>query len=277
MMLHAVLALSLPAFAQASNPCAVSRVAQSPGMSVLLGWTYSLEGIWTYNLSMPDPAPLPAGPLPVVQKKSRGCLFYAAIAAAVVAAGFLFVAVASAVAFNRFVKAYTATAPAALPALVELPVEQADAAAERLKSFNESVKRGEDAPPLSLTGDEINALLARQDRELGNSLRVSIDGDRLKGNWALPLDKAKIPFTGGRYFNGSAAVKASFDNGILIITCDALEINGAPVPDAILSKLKEENLAKNVYKNPKTAEALRKFEKIEVKDGRVTIQMRRGA
>ena len=77
----------------------------------------------------------------------------------------------------------------------------------------------------------------------------------------------------GRYLNGEADLKASLTNGVLIVTLDSLEVNGKRVPDEMMANIRQENLAKDAYKNPKHAEILRKLESLEIKDGKMTIKV----
>jgi hypothetical protein len=78
----------------------------------------------------------------------------------------------------------------------------------------------------------------------------------------------------GRYLNGEADLKASFDNGILIVTLDSLEVNGKHLPDEIMNGLRQQNLAKDAYKDPKNAEMLRKVDSMTIKDGKIIIRVR---
>jgi hypothetical protein len=44
------------------------------------------------------------------------------------------------------------------------------------------------------------------------------------------------------------------------------------LPDEIMAGLRQQNLARDVYQDPRTAEAMRKLESITVQDGRITIR-----
>ncbi len=88
---------------------------------------------------------------------------------------------------------------------------------------------------------------------------------------SIPLH---LPFVKGRYLNGAASFKASLENGVLIVTAHSIEVKGKPLPEPFMSQLRNENLAKDAYRDPKNAESLRKIESIEVKDGKLTIKPR---
>ena len=90
---------------------------------------------------------------------------------------------------------------------------------------------------------------------------------QLSADVSVPLDK--IPGGRGRYFNGSVTIEASLENGVLIANIADAEVNGESVPESLLEPLKRENLAAEMYKDPDTAKLLRKFERLEIKDGAI--------
>lgn len=211
-------------------------------------------------------------------KKPRGFLFYAAVAAGVLLAASVLSAAALALYARSLIIASTEAAPSAMVG-AEMPTADYEALEKRVEAFRKSLRESSEVPELILTADDINALLARKsdstDR-VGDMLRVTIEGDKIGGQVSLPLDKIGFPLPKGRYLNGSASFKVSMSDGVLIITADSLVLKGKPVSPALMSQLKNENLARNAYRNPKNAEALRKIESIEIKDGRITIKPRRG-
>src|SRR5262249_31633184 len=103
---------------------------------------------------------------------------------------------------------------------------------------------------------------------------VSVEGDKLKGQVSLPLDVFKVSMLRGRYLNGEADLKASLQEGVLIVTLDSIEVNGQTLPEEILTNLRQQNLAKDAYKNPKNAELIRKLESLEIKDGKIILKVR---
>lgn len=219
----------------------------------------------------PAPAPVPQ------TKKPRGFLFYAAVAAGGLLLALALTTAALALYARSMIIAYTDTAASAMP-VAEIPAADYEALEKRVEAFRTSLQQSSAVPELVLNADEINALLARKsdstDR-VSDMLRVTIDGDKIGGQVSLPLDKIGFPLPAGRYLNGSAAFKISMENGVLIITADSMTLKGKPLAEAIMSQLRSENLARNVYRKPKNAEALRKIESIQVKDGRIYIKPRR--
>jgi hypothetical protein len=213
---------------------------------------------------------------PVAAPRQRGCFFYGCIIAIVLA---LLMAIMVAVGvyigyrfLNQLVDQYTATAPRDLPK-VEMPPEKRQALKDRAEAFRKAVEAGSPVEPLVLTSDDLNALI-EEEPDLKGKIYVKIEGEEIKGQVSIPLEKIGLPMLKGRYLNGEADFKASLSEGILVVTLDAIEVNGQRVPDQAMNDIRKQNLAKDAYKDAKNAEMLRKIESLEVKDGKVILKVR---
>jgi hypothetical protein len=169
---------------------------------------------------------------------------------------------------------YTDAAPMKLPKveMAEAEFKQLD---DRVKSFGDALQQGKPTEPLVLTEREVNALLAKQPeaKEFADKFYVSLEGDQVKGRVSLPLPHLGW-LASGRYLNGDATFNVSLENGVLIVTAREVQVKGLPLPDSVMSQLRLQNLAKDVYKDPKNAEAIRKFESVQVREGTVIIKAR---
>ena len=207
-------------------------------------------------------------------RKGRGCMFYGCLT------GLLLLLLAGVMAFFavRFVRNriadYTDAAPMKLPK-VEMAEAEFKELEERVKSFGNAVQQGKATEPLTLTERDLNALLAKQPeaKELADKVYVSLDGDQVKGRVSIPLPHLGW-LASGRYLNGDATFNVSLENGVLIVTARAVQVKGLPLPDSVMSQLRVQNLAKDFYKDPKSAEAISKLESLQVRDGLVTIKAR---
>jgi len=208
--------------------------------------------------------------------RQRGCFFYGCIFAIV-----LMVVIVIALAtgayflyrtFGRLVEEYTATAPQQLPT-VEMPAEQRQVLRDRIAAFRKAVSEGAPTEPLVLTSDDLNALI-EQEPELKGKIYVKIEGDEVKGTVSIPLDQLNVSMVKGRYLNGEADLKASLRDGVLIVTLESIEVNGQRVPDQMMDGIRRENLAKDAYKDEKSAEMMRKLESLEIKDGKIILKVR---
>ena len=219
---------------------------------------------------MNPPAISPSAPPP----KRRGCFFYGCLTCIIL---LLLCGVMAFFAF-RFIKnqinQYTDSQPTPMPT-VEMADPEFKELEARVKTFGEAMDQGKAVEPLVLTEREINALLVKSGKvgELANHIHVSLEGDQVKGQVSIPLSKVSR-LTKGRYLNGEATFDVSLENGVLIVTAREVQVKGKPLPETFMGAIRQENLAKDAYKDPKHAEALRKVESLKVEDGRVIIKAR---
>jgi hypothetical protein len=209
-------------------------------------------------------------------KQGRGCFFYGCITAIVLA---VLVVLAFAIlgyfgyqAYLKLMNQYTSATPMTLPK-VEMSEEDRKALHERVDAFKKALDAGEDTEPLVLTGDELNVLLADQ-AEVADRVYFVVEGDKLKGQVSLPLEKLGLPGARGRYFNGKATFHASLHDGVLIVKAESAEVNGQPLSEQFMAGLRNANLAENAADDPDNARFLNKLESLQIKDGKVIIKAR---
>ncbi len=171
---------------------------------------------------------------------------------------------------NRIVD-YTSESPVELPT-VEYTPEQLAKLETRLEAFKVAIDGGE--PPteeMVLTAEEINALINKQ-ADLRGKVFVKISEGQVSGDVSIPFDA--IPGGKGRYFNGSASFDVSMENGVLIVILSSAEVNGELVPQKIIDILATENLAKDLYKDRKNAEIMRRIDRLTVEDDKIILKLR---
>jgi hypothetical protein len=213
-------------------------------------------------------------PIPSPAPKRRGCFFYGCLTSVVL---LLLAGLLVFLAF-RFVKnqfnSYTDTQPLKMPK-VEMTDAEFKILEQRVRSFGGALEQGTALEPLILTERDLNALIALSGntKELADKVHVSLNGNQVKGMVSIPL--SGLGWLGkGRYLKGEATFKVSLENGVLIVTAEEIRVKGQPIPESVMSQLRRENLAKDAYKDPKNAEAIRKFESIQVEDSQVTVKAR---
>jgi hypothetical protein len=208
--------------------------------------------------------------------KQRGCFFYGCVIAIVMAVLLIIALAVGAFFVMRFfsgvVEQWTSPAPMELPK-VQIPEEGRQAVRDRVDDFRKAIEAGTAAEPLVLTSDDLNALI-EENPDFKGKIFAKIEGDKLKAQVSIPLDRLGIGMLKGRYLNGEAELKASLSNGVLVVTLDSLEVNGKRPPENFLQGLKNQNLAKDAYNNPKNAEMIRRFESLEIKDGKIILKPR---
>ncbi len=230
---------------------------------------------------MTTPTITPSGTTP---PKGRGCFFYGCIISLVfvfvIGTTFVLVMGHYIKLWNAKIAEYTDTQPMALPH-EEMPAEELKALKDRLSAFSQALDAGSNAPPLVLTGRDLNGLLndafssgTAQMKTFQNGLHVGVGGDRIEGQVSLRADKIlRVPFihTEGRYLNGAVAFKAMLTNQQLSVFIDALEVKGKPLPDELMSHLRQVNFTQGMQNNPSNAAAISRFETIQIKDGKIVI------
>lgn len=161
----------------------------------------------------------------------------------------------------------------ALIETVETTPAQWQALQQRVAAFGEALQDQKVSQELRLSADDLNALIANQPelKDLKNRLLVIIEGDRIQGKVSLPLETLD-PKWKGRYLNGVATFKISLEQGNLQVVLDDAELKGKPLPAWLRAGLKKKNLAQNAQNDPKTAQAIQKFESIQIKDGAVILK-----
>jgi hypothetical protein len=212
-----------------------------------------------------------------LRPKQRGCFFYGCVIASVLTVLLIIALALGAFVFYRFlsrtVEQYTSPTPRELPK-VQISEDHRKEVMDRFKAFREGVKDGTASEPLILTGDDLNALV-EETPELKGKVFFSVEGEKIKGKVSIPLSNLMdIGMLRGRYLNGEAEFKASLSNGILVVVLDSIEVNGQHLPEEAMANLRQQNLAKDITKDPDNAEMIRRFESIEIKDGKIIIKPR---
>lgn len=205
---------------------------------------------------------------------ARGCFFYGCIISLViVVAGVIAIGVGAYSAYRYTMKAalaFTAEAPAKLP---EITMPEADRVAlrGRFKAFREALEKGEPAESMTLSADDINALLEGEPK-LKGKVHVGIDGDQVKAEISLPLGDLdlNVPQLQGRYLNGSATLRVSLRDGVLDVRVDQVEAKGEPLPESIMGQLRGKNLVERDQEfDPDEHDMMKSLERIEIKDSKI--------
>ena len=138
----------------------------------------------------PKFTPEPPQPLP----KQRGCFFYGCIIASILAV--LFAILMVVIAFfvyrlvNQLVDQYTSTTPQELPK-VEMPAGAGQDAQGSSRGIPQGRRERNSHRTLVLTSDDLNALI-EDNPDLKGVIYVKIEGNEVKGQISLPLDKLNV-------------------------------------------------------------------------------------
>ncbi len=215
---------------------------------------------------MPEQShPKPAG---------RGCLFYGCLSLVVLVLVLLLTGYLTArYVVNTAIENYT---DASLPQFeaVTISASDRDDLRKRVAEFNAAKGKTNEPVQLSLTGTEINALIA-EDAALKDRVRVGIEGDKLTARASLPLEPySNLPLLSrlkGRHLNASFRVSVAVKNGAAEISLVSAEVNGAEISQAILESLEKEDSFQKTLNNPDIRKKLNQLDWIRIEDGRLEI------
>jgi hypothetical protein len=205
-------------------------------------------------------------------KRRQGCLFYGCLCGLVL---LLVVVIAGLIGLRYAKKMYyefTDSQPIALPE-VKLSQPEIEALRHKVDDFRESVKAGRHTRPLTLTADEINALIAgdKDLKAMKGKFYVSLENDQIKAQLSVPLDELNLPIFKGRYLNGAATLSLFLRDGTLYLIPQDITVKGKPLPSVYSQSIRKQNLAQDMDNDPKASDALKQIQSIEVKNGELTI------
>jgi hypothetical protein len=174
------------------------------------------------------------------------------------------------------IETYTDAAPS-VPALPETTAEERDAIQARVDDFADELDAGTARESFVLTEHDVNALLAEslEDKEdvvvgvelLPGQVRAQLS---LRLTQALPLGPWTRDLT-GRYLNGIATFNAAVRNGALDLHLAAFEVKGRPLPERVLSILRDEIAKSGVLDDEGVQEFIDKVGSVNFQSGQVTI------
>jgi hypothetical protein len=209
---------------------------------------------------------------PATPKPRRGCLFYGCLSGTACLLVILLAFLLGLYQLKRMLNFYTDSHPSPLPS-VQMSSREIDQLKLRIENFQDAIRTGRPTPPLTLTSDEINALIETDPNlaRVKGKLYVTIDGNRLKGQVSVPLDDLGLRIFRGRYLNGTGIFAVSLQKGNLILTPEVLVVKGKPLPGVYMDKIRSQNLAETLNNNPRASVALNHLQEIRVSDGRLVL------
>lgn len=230
----------------------------------------------------------PPGPSAPASPEKHGCLFWGCLTAVILVlltigcsyAGYRYVAGK----LQQVMETYTTNTPASFPP-VAMPDGQRQVILDRADAFR---KRFETPPvpddlgvltdqerTLVLTAEELNVLL-QKNGELKDRFYVSLDGDAIKARISLPLSELGWKPLQGRFLNGEARIVVVLVEGEPHFYLRDVRVKGQPLPEELRAAIEKQDIvnprAQNQQPQPPPA---RKLESVEVKDGRLTIVLRK--
>jgi len=205
------------------------------------------------------------------KKSGRGCLFWGGIIAAVLFL-FLLLTIYGTYRYVRgMIAEWTDTKP--LPAAaVQLSHSEVTNLQQRVHAWDEGLKHNQAVGPLTLTADEINALIVvdTPTNEPQPRLFFSFNSNQVQAQISVPL-KGINRWLDGRYLNGSGDFAVSLHDGSLALRVKSLAVKGRPLPENFMQPLRAQNFAEGWTNDPNLGAAIAKFQEIKIEDGKLIV------
>ena len=206
------------------------------------------------------------------KKSGRGCLFWGGIIAAVLCLLLLLTVYGAYRYFKGMILTWTDTKPLPAPALQMSRLEITNLQ-QRVHTWDDGLKHNHAVGPLTLTADEVNALIAAEVRTSGPPPRLffSFNSNQVQAQMSVPLNGMFGHWLDGRYLNGSGNFAVSLHDGNLALRVKSLAVKGKPLPENFMQSLRAQNFAEGWTNDPDLSAAVGKFEEIKIEDGKLIV------
>jgi hypothetical protein len=206
------------------------------------------------------------------KKSGRGCLFWGGIIAAVLFLFTLFAVYGTYRYFKHLVVEWTDTKPLPAPT-VQLSHSEITNLQLRVRTWDKAIKHNQEAGPLTLSANEINALIAEESKSNGTPARLffSFNSNQVQAQLSVPMDVMIGHWLDGRYLNGSGNFGVSLQEGHLSLHVKSLAVKGRPLPENFMQPLRAQNFAEGWTNDPNLTEAIGKFKEIKIEDGKLIV------
>jgi hypothetical protein len=212
--------------------------------------------------------------MPAEKPRRHGCLFWGGIIAGILLLLVLIAGYAGYRYVRHAVNEYTDTKPLEMPT-VQLSGTEITNLQKRVRNFDTAIKADKPAEPLVLTSDEVNALIAENNKSNSTlpptRLYFSFNDDRVQAQLSVPTDSIGLRMLKGRYFNGSGDFALSVHNGRLMLTVKSLSVKGKPLPEQFMQSLRSENFAASWTNDVELNQALAKLQDVKIQNGKLIV------
>lgn len=204
----------------------------------------------------------------------KGCFFWGGIILGVLFLCVVLAGIAGYCYVNHLVNEYTDSKPTEFN-IARLSDADTKALQQRLDNFDHALTNDTPVEPLVLTADEINSLIAKNNKAPGKvRLYFSFDENRVQAQLSLAGDLFGIRLLRGRYLNGSGDFKVSLHDGRLFLGVQSLSVKGKPIPDEYLQGVRGQNFADSFTQGtnaPALKAALDRLEEIKIENGKLYV------
>ena len=118
-------------------------------------------------------------------------------------------------------------------------------------------------------------MLLQKNSELKDRFYVSLDGDEIKARISLPLSELGWKPLQGRFLNGEARIVVVLVDGEPHFYLRDVRVKGQPLPEELRQGIEKQDINPRAQEQQPRPPLARKLEKVEVKDGRLIIVLRK--
>ena len=162
---------------------------------------------------------------------------------------------------TQFMQQFAQKQPLALPVVNYADADHA-ALTNRIETFLVGARAGRTNVQLSLSADDVNAMLSRS--LFSNHVHVAFQDGRIRGRLSLPFEQLGMPLFSGRYLNGEGVLNVGCYHGTLVVNLAEVSVGGVALPDHYLDWIKKQNFARTVGTNSLTQASLDKVTRVGV-------------
>jgi hypothetical protein len=200
----------------------------------------------------------------------RGCLFYTGIALGL---SIVVLLIASFLGYRyarKQIDQFTDTKATVFPSLA-VTGDELEAARQRTAGFCQAVEQGQSADPLTLSDDELNALIASHPDlvTVRGSLRFDFQGSNVLAEFSVPAEDLGLKPLQGRYVNAAGQFRVGMTNGLLNVNAETLSARGEPLPKTFMDRIRPQNFAYKLSHDPRASNILKRIEDVRVQDGQL--------
>lgn len=169
---------------------------------------------------------------------------------------------------GHLLKTYAENAPRPIPR-IENPQVASQAFVGRVMMYHDSLARGDNPPPLKITGDELSAFMNALP-PFKDKVWLQITNNQLQAMFSIPLDRDKR--LKGKYLNGTVQFQLLFEDGYAVLKPKDVLVNNKPVPGWLMKRLRGQNALEQVYKNTSAMEFMQYVQNITITNNAVLVR-----
>jgi hypothetical protein len=172
---------------------------------------------------------------------------------------------------TKFMDRFAQKSPLTLPT-VRYSQAELHTVKQRIDSFLVDARAGRTNVQLTLSADELNALVA--DSWFSNRVYITLVSNTVQGQFSLPFEQLGMPLFSGRYLNGSGTIAVGCIGGALAVSIEDFAVNGTKLPEHYLDWIRKQNFARGIGTNELTKESLQRIARVRAANDQLVFELK---